>query len=413
LHAAEASYCISGDGSALTHVDVANTPANRNIRLLSWFNFCLDFRIYNAIAVIYFAHVSGSYALGIAVFSIAKISSAVFEVPTGIFSDYLGRKLTLGLGQLASALSIGCYALASSFGALAIGGALEGLSFALFSGNNDALLFETLKEEGAESEFARYHGRISSVFQLALAASAAVALVALKWLSFRDLFLISVMPQLLGLALTFFLAEPRVHESGPHSGIVGHLREALAGFVGNRDLRLLTLASAIGFALGEAKFLFYPAFFALFWQGQALAFARLLSHAGAALGFRSAGYLIAWRGERQVLVGTSAIAVAMGTASAAMANVASPALSSLSSLPYGPSVVAQRALSQKAFSDRQRATMASLSQSAGSLFFAVAALAIGYLADWLGPRYALLIAEILSISVTYLYWRLYGRGTGP
>ena len=104
-----------------------------------------------------------------------------------------------------------------------------------------------------------------------------------------------------------------------------------------------------------------------------------------------------------------ALAVTIGTVSAAMANIASPALSSVSSVLFGPSVVAQQSLSQKAFTDQQRATMASLSQSAGNVFFAIAATAIGLLADRLGARNALLIAEILGISVTFLFWRLYGR----
>ena len=386
-----------------------NDIVRRNVRLLTWFNFCSDFRIYNAIAVIYFAHVSGSYALGIGVFSIAKLSSAFFEVPTGVFSDFLGRKLTLALGQLSSVASIACYGLAGSFSFLAIGAVLEGLSFSLFSGNNDALLFETLKQEEREPEFAEFHGRVTSRFQLALAVSAAVAMIALKWLSFRDLFWISVVPQIIGFVLTFAMREPRVLRSDVDRSIVAHLREAIAGFARDRNLRLLVFASALGFAIGEAKFLFYPAFFALFWRDQALASARLLSHTAGALGFRFAGALIRRRGETEILVGTSALAVTIGTLSAAMANVASPLLSSVSSLLFGPSVVAQQTLAQKAFSDRQRATMASLSQSAGNLFFAVAATSIGLLADRLGPRYALLIAEILGISVTYLFWRLYGR----
>ena len=381
----------------------------RNVRLLTWFNFCNDFRTYNAIAIIYFAHISGSYALGIAVFSIAKLSSAIFEIPTGVFSDFLGRKLTLALGQLASVISIACYATAGSFTFLAIGGVLEGLSFSLFSGNNDALLFETLKQKSREAEFAEYSGRLSAMFQLALAISALVAMIALRWMTFRDLFWIAVVPQAIGLALTFFLIEPSLRDHSIETNVFAHLGDAIGGFVRDPKLRLLALASALGFAIGEAKFLFYPAFFALFWHNQALALARLLSHAGGALGFRLGGWLIRRRGETQVLVGASALAVAIGTASAALASTASPALSSVSSLMFGPSVVAQQSLGQKAFTDRQRATMASLIQSAGNLLFAAAALALGGLADWVGPRYALLTAETLGISVTYLYWRLYGR----
>jgi len=97
----------------------------RNVRLLSVFNFCLDFRIYAAIAVVYFAHVTGSYALAVLVFSLAKIASTVFEVPSGVFSDFAGRKATLIVGQVASIISIAAYAVADDFAVLA-GGAVFG-----------------------------------------------------------------------------------------------------------------------------------------------------------------------------------------------------------------------------------------------------------------------------------------------
>src|SRR5260221_1618842 len=115
------------------------------------------------------------------------------------------------------------------------------------------------------------------MFQLALAVSALVAMIALKWTTFRGLFWLSVVPEAVGLVLTFPMIEPSVHDRSIETNVVEHLREAVAAFVRDHKLRLLAFASALGFAIGEAKYLFYPAFFALFWHDQALAFARLLS----------------------------------------------------------------------------------------------------------------------------------------
>jgi MFS family permease len=155
--------------------------ALRNIRLLSIFNLCCDFRIYAPIAVVYFAHVTGSYALAVLLFSIAKISSTLLEVPTGVVSDRVGRKLTILAGQAASIASIGCYAFGADFRVLAIGAAFEGLAFSCFSGNNEALLYDTLKDEDLHGQYAEYQGRVSSMFQVALAVSAAIAAVVLLW----------------------------------------------------------------------------------------------------------------------------------------------------------------------------------------------------------------------------------------
>lgn len=383
--------------------------ARRNIRLLSGFNFCSDFRVYAPIMVIYFQHVTGSYAAAVLLFAIAKIATSIFEVPTGAFSDFLGRKLTLLLGQFASVFSIALYALGRDFTVLAAGAVLEGLAFALFSGNNDALLYDTLKGEGAEAEFALWQGRVGSMFQIALAVSAAVASVALIWLPLRTMFELSLVPQIVGLGFAVFLVEPLRGGGSIPTNIFSHLREALAGFVRDARLRQLSVASMLGFGIGEAQHMFYPAFFALFWPPWALGIAGMLTHAFAAAGFRGAGRIIARFREFSVLVWCNTASVTLGIVSLSMPSVASPAISTLASFLYGPGVVAQNSLMQKAFSDAQRATMASLISLGGNILFAIAVFAIGWLADRIGARTALLTAQILSIPVTLLYWRLYAK----
>jgi hypothetical protein len=133
----------------------------------------------------------------------------------------------------------------------------------------------------------------------------------------------------------------------------------------------------------------------------------MLVHAFAAIGFRAAGHLIRRFREFPVLLWSNIASIVCGVGAVAIPTVGSPVVSSLASFPFGPSVVAQGSLMQKAFSDAQRATMGSLIALGGNLLFALAVYTIGLLADRIGPRYALLMAEILSISVTLLYWRLY------
>ncbi|MDQ3098236.1 MAG: hypothetical protein M3Q44_00625 [bacterium] len=53
---------------------------HRNIRLLTWFNFFTDFRPYAPVAIIYFAAITDSYALALAVFSIEMLSTSIFEL---------------------------------------------------------------------------------------------------------------------------------------------------------------------------------------------------------------------------------------------------------------------------------------------------------------------------------------------
>jgi len=385
----------------------ASLGARRNIALLGAFNFCNDFRVYAPIMVVYFAGVTGSFALGTLVLSIAKIAACAFEVPTGVFSDLIGRRRTLLLGQLASVASIAAYALAHGIVLLAVGAVLEGLAFSFFSGNNEALLYDTLKADAAESHYGEWQGRVSALFQFALAVSAAVALIALYFhVSLRTLFAVSLAPQILGIAFALLLAEPRRSGAIP-SNIFAHLGAALAAFRRDIKLRDLSVATMLGYALGEGKHMFQPAFFALLWPAWALGLAGVLIHGLGAVGFRFGGVLIRRFGELPVLFGSSVGGIAAGIGALSISGVASPAIISLASIFYGPSMVAQNALTQRAFTDAQRATMASLISFGGSLLYAAAVLAIGALADRIGPRFALLTAEFLSIPVLVLYWKLY------
>ena len=77
----------------------------RDLRLLTWFNFLTDFKLYAPVAIIYFSHVAHSYALGAGILSITYVTSALCDIPTGIYSDRIGRKTTLVLALLTMGLS--------------------------------------------------------------------------------------------------------------------------------------------------------------------------------------------------------------------------------------------------------------------------------------------------------------------
>jgi len=193
------------------------------------------------------------------------------------------------------------------------------------------------------------------------------------------------------------------------TNLLAHLRDALVPFRRDAKLRDVSIAAMLGFALGEAKHMFYPAYFATLWSASGLGIASMLTHAGAMFGFHAAGRVIRrWR-ELPVLLWTSVMSILLGVGATAVPTLASPAISSLASFPYGPGMVARDTLMQRSFTDRQRATMGSLISLGGNLLYAVVVFALGWCADRIGPQYALLSAEIMTISVVLLYWRLFGR----
>src|SRR5829696_9107677 len=98
-----------------------------NVTLLGLFNFFGDFRLFGPILIIYFADVSGSYALGGTLLALKMISQAIFEIPTGVLSDRLPRTRVTVLGAAATAAAVAAYAVAPGFAILLLGVVLEGL----------------------------------------------------------------------------------------------------------------------------------------------------------------------------------------------------------------------------------------------------------------------------------------------
>jgi MFS family permease len=381
---------------------------NTNITLLAWFNFFTDFKLYAPVAIIYFSQTTGSYALGMSVFSAVMLSAALFEVPTGVFSDRIGRKKTIVLGAAASVLAVTLYAIGQNLAILILGAMWEGLSRSFYSGNNEALLYDTLTATSLEAEYHTFLGKTSSMFQIALALSAVLGGVIANF-SFALVMWFSVVPQLVCLLLSFKIIEPEIktRQAKPTSNVFAHIREAIKYFIHKPKLRLLSLASILSYALGEAAFQFLAAFFVLLWPLWALGFSKVLANISAAISYFFAGRLIKKFTEAKILFMRNAFGQAVCFVAYLFPTVFSPLIISSTSLLYGVGEVANSNLMQKEFSQKQRATMGSLNSLAGSVLFAIVSFLLGLFADRLGVIKALLLIELATLSVTCLYWKLY------
>ena len=378
---------------------------SKNIKLLSWFNFFTDFKLYGPIAIIYFAQVSHSYALGAAVFSIAYITSSILDVPTGIFSDRIGRKKTMVLGAITAVAYAILYAIGVNFWILAIGALFEGVSRAFYSGNNNALLHNMLSEEGLEHDYHSYLGKLSSLFQVALAISGLLGALIANW-SFPLIMWLSVIPQLLCVFISFKIIDS--------SKVVRHttsiffdLKEGLMEFVHNSNLRLLSIASILDYGIGETSYQFQAAFYNTVLPIWLVGVAKTLSNVGAAIGFRFSGKIIGKFKALNTLIFGQIYSRIVNVAGLVFPTILSPFLMSTSSIFFGTGSVAESSLMQKEFTDKQRATMSSLNSFAGSLFFGIFAFITGLFADRVGPRNALLLNQILSFLVIWVTLKLF------
>jgi len=383
---------------------------SRNVRLLGWFNFLGDFRMYGPLIVIYFAQVTGSYTAAASLLGLKMLSAAAFEVPTGVLSDRLGRRGTLIAGAVVMVAAHLGYAAASGYGLLLAGVVLEGLARSLWSGNNEALLYDTLLEAGRAEEYPRHSGRVTSMFQIALALSAAVGgLVGGAW-SLRGVVALSVVPQVLCLLVALRVQEPRVH--GPlESNVLAHIGSALRGIRDNPVLRRMTLVSGLRFGAGESAAQLQPVFVAGLWPLWALGLFRTAGHGLAFLGFRASGRVVGRVGAARTLLLGEAISNVAGLVALVKPTVVSPALLASRSFAYGTSTIAQQTLLQREFTDRERATMGSFGALLGSVLYFAIALGAGLVADRWGIVPALLASQAVEVAALPFIWWVHANAS--
>lgn len=378
-----------------------------NVKILTWFNFFTDFKLYSPVAIIYFAKVSDSFALGMSIFSITMLSSAIFEIPTGVFSDMIGRKRTVMFGALAAVIYSIFYAVGQSYWFLVIGAIFEGVSRSFYSGNNDALLYDTLSQTSKKDDYHHYLGKVSSMFQIALAVSAILGGFLANW-SFTLIMWISVIPQFFCFLLSINLIEPDIHTERT-GNIYNHLKESFLYLTKNIKLRNISIASILSFAFGEASFNFQSAFYNTVWPLWAIGIAKTLSYLGASLSYFLSGRMINKLSAIHWLIIGNVYSKIINVFSLIFISNLSPALMSTTSLFYGVSQVSKATLLQNEFTNKQRATMGSINSFFGSICYALFAFFIGFIADNIGPAKSLLLITIISTPIIFIYWNIFKK----
>lgn len=139
--------------------------------------------------------------------SVFAVSVLIIEIPSGYFADLYGRKISLVIGSLLTALGFTFYAFAASFWFFFFGEIILALANGLISGADSALLYDSLATEKKEKLYALYEGRYISLgnFSEGLAGITG-GVLAFYWL--RLPFTVQAILTTAVIPLTFFLKEP-------------------------------------------------------------------------------------------------------------------------------------------------------------------------------------------------------------
>lgn len=375
-----------------------------NIKLLTVFNICYNFRLFSVLAVIYFTQITHSYALTLSLFSVAQISQAIFEIPLGYYSDKFGRVNCLRVGAFASLLSIVFYAVGQNYLILLIGVIFEGINLAAFSGNNNALLYETLQESGRIDNYHHEFGKVNSWMELSGFVSLVLGgLIAIR--SLPILFTLSIFPQLAAVLISLCFIEPQVKRN-PFDSMVLHFKDSLSIYKRSFKIRLLSLSDFIG-SIGGVAWSFQSAFYNLFLPTWATSLVMSINYFTSFVSFRLSGQLIRKFEAIKVLFYSEVYCRILVVFAYLFPSIASPFLVATASVSYGPSVVAKSTLLQEEFTNEQRATMASINSFVGNIVYSILAVVVGIAADKFGVAKSMLGVQLILATIPFVYFRLY------
>lgn len=159
-----------------------------------WIYFYLQFTDYAGIGL--------AETVLIATFTLA-------EIPTGVITDFIGKKRSLIIAFTLQTVGGFVMAFTPNFELLMLSIFILCLGGAFYSGTLEALVFDSLKEDGKEKDYAKV---ISNITSISLFAPAICSVIG-GYLYFVDPklpFILSAFGYLVGLVTSFFLIEPKI-----------------------------------------------------------------------------------------------------------------------------------------------------------------------------------------------------------
>lgn len=107
--------------------------------------------------------------------SLIEISSLIIlvllEVPTGVLSDLLGRKLSLFIAAILMGLELILIGLGHHYSLFILAAFIGGIGISLESGADDAILYDSLKALKQEEQFQKIIGQANAIFKVSAAIS--------------------------------------------------------------------------------------------------------------------------------------------------------------------------------------------------------------------------------------------------
>lgn len=169
----------------------------------------------------------------------------ILEIPTGAVADKIGRKHSLAIGSALIAVATFVYGSIPSFAIFLLAEFIFAVGYALNSGADQALLYDTLKSEGREDESKKIMGRSDALMLTGMMVAAPLgSLAASRW-GLNAPQLLTAVPMLIASAIAWSIPEPKIHTDSQTQSFREILLHGFSQIRDNPVIRTLALDSVV------------------------------------------------------------------------------------------------------------------------------------------------------------------------
>jgi MFS family permease len=255
-----------------------------NIAILHIIKFLSSLYFYHQIITLYFQSRGLNYIQINSMWGIIVGTQAIAEVPTGILGDKIGRKYSVMIALFLQFIGEFIFIFADSYMFFVSASIIGGIGFSFMSGSFEAMLYDSLKEKGRESEMQKIAGLNNS---FPLAATVIGTLVGgyltrnLQENSFVLVIVITALFVFLSLIVSFFLREPLIEYKHEKNNSFRLLKDGVKLLRTNKSLQKIILLSLLANPFLNYLMMLYQPYFKNadiggIWFALALATAALL-----------------------------------------------------------------------------------------------------------------------------------------
>jgi len=212
----------------------------RNIGKIYLFSFILGIHTVRGVFIPYFTDWGGLTFFEIMLLqSIFTIAIFLLEIPSGAIADKIGRKTAISLSALSVAVAAIFYSTIPAFFMFAIAEIIWGFGVALYSGTDEAFIFNTLKILGREKELPKIMGREQTMRLIALTVSAPLGSIIAEYISLQFTMTCLAFIYFGGFLISLTFKEPKLVNNNKSERYLTILKDGFKQFRKVKVLRIL------------------------------------------------------------------------------------------------------------------------------------------------------------------------------